>query len=926
MALYIVLYMALYGIYIWRYRWHYILALQTGAGKRRAAWKGSSGMDFDFLNEKQRQVVQELDRNILLLASAGTGKTNTLSWRIVNIIDKKRAVAEEIICLTFTNKACNEMKQRISSVAGVSGRGVTVRTFHGFCYEILRWAAKGQTDIAGDFTVADETDCLEIIREISRGLPWCRAHQENAMQALINLIKEYRGEYNIFSDDRQADYENVLLRLKEEKQQRINDAARQKGKPNQELVMGFEAHCGEVIAAYDGALLENHYVDFCDLINGAYRVLQNEDSHRFWQQRFKFWCVDEVQDTSRLEYTILTKMFGSANLLLCGDFFQTIYEWRGSEPQLIYDSFAREYYPVLMVFHENYRSVRTLLDASYGFLKNRFSQEVARLFREDAAAVSPEAGEKIHYKRLNNTYIEASWIYNRLQELRPENLSRVCILTRANYYNKRLSDFLAKIQWQRRDQLARGERQLPDFPLDFMLVDDFKFFRRQEIKDVVAALRLIVNPQDSASLLRLVKRFGRRIGPAAVSQIQSEEYRAAGIRITDFLHPSAQKYGEPFELLLRALEEGRVVVFDVEATGLDTAHDEIIQLAAIKLNMHGEEQGRLVHYVRAAGRVGSSEEVHHISDALLAEKGIAPEKALGDFLDFAHGCVVVGHNVVFDLTILASQLARLGMEPLAISAFYDTLDIFRRFYPRLANHKLEFLGDYFHVGHKSSHDAFDDICATGELLIYGVKHNILPVRDTRRSLMDRHIKKFAPLAEAVAYLRRRLDNDKQRPGQMVVETITRLGINTYYQREENRLENLRNLVRQARQLDKEELSGYDAMQSFLRLTALSNTELDLMLQEKPRIPIITVHQAKGSEFDTVFMAGLQEGVFPSRNSLNSLNSLNSPDGRGLDEEARLFYVGITRARQRLYLTAALERDAVPCRFINAIPEKYIEEE
>lgn len=868
-------------------------------------------MDLDFLNDKQRQVAQELDRNILLLASAGTGKTNTLSCRIVNIIERKRAAAEEIVCLTFTNKACNEMSQRIKSVAGSRGRGVTVRTFHGFCYEILRWAAKRQTDVAGDFTVADETDCLEIIR----GLSCCKAHQENAMQALINLIKEYRGEYNIFSDNRQEDYEKVLLRLKEEKQQRINDAARQKGRPNQELVMSFEARCGEIIGAYDSVLLENHYVDFCDLINGAYQVLQDEENCRFWQRRFKFWCVDEVQDTSRLEYTILTKMFGTSNLLLCGDFFQTIYEWRGSEPQLIYEKFAREYYPVLMVFHENYRSVRTLLDASYGFLKNRFPRQVAGLFREDAAAMSPEEGGKIHYKQLNNTYVEASWIYNKLQGLRPENLAGVCILTRSNYYNRKLSDFLAAIQRQRREQLARGERQQPDFPLDFMLVDDFKFFRRQEIKDVTAALRLILNPQDSAGLLRLVKRFGRRIGAATVEQIQSEEYRAAGIRITDFLHISSRKYGEPFELLLRALEEGRAVVFDVEATGLDTAHDEIIQLAAVKLDIHGRERGRLVHYVRADRSVGSSGEVHHISDALLAEKGVEPVRALGDFLAFADGCVIVGHNVVFDLTILASQLARLGMEPLAISAFYDTLDIFRRFYPRLPNHKLEFLGDYFHVGHKSSHDAFDDICATGELLLYAVKHNIMPVRDVRRSLMGRHIKKFVPLAEAVDYLRRRLDS--QRPGQMVVETITRLGINSYYQREESRLENLRNMVRQARRLDREELSSYDAMQSFLRLTALSNTELDLLLLEKPRIPIITVHQAKGSEFDTVFMAGLQEGVFPSRNSLVSCS---------LDEEARLFYVGITRARRRLFLTSALDRDAVPCRFINAIPASCIEEE
>ncbi len=868
-------------------------------------------MDFGFLNEKQRQVVQELERNILLLASAGTGKTNTLSCRIVNILEKKRAKAEEIICLTFTNKACNEMKQRIAGVAGAEGRGVTVKTFHGFCYEILRWAAKGQTDVAGDFTVADETDCLEIIR----GLDYCQAHQENALQSLINLIKEYRGEYNIFSADRQADYEKVLLRLKKEKQQRINDAARQRGRANQELVMMFEAHCGELVSQYDGRLLENHYVDFCDLINGAYQVLQQEEGCRFWQDRFRFWCVDEVQDTSRLEYKILTKMFGSSNLLLCGDFFQTIYEWRGSEPQLIYERFARDYHPLLMVFHENYRSVRTLLEASYGFLKNRFPEQVAGLFREDAAAMSKEQGEKIHYRQLNSTYVEASWIYNQLQRLQPEDLSRVCILTRSNYYNQRLSDFLVHIRQQRQEQLALGQREEADFPLDFMLVEEFKFFRRQEIKDVVAALRLVINPQDASSLLRLVKRFGRRIGPATVSQIQSEEYRSAGIRITDFLHASAQKYGEPFEMLLRALEQGEVVVFDVEATGLDTARDEIIQLAAIKLDMQGREQGRLVHYVRASKSVGQSEAVHHISDEKLLQEGLEPVKALQDFLDFARGCVVVGHNVVFDLTILASQLARLGLKPLEIPAFYDTLDIFRRFYPQLPNHKLEFLGDYFQVGHKSTHDAFDDICATGEILLYAVKQDILPVRDVRRSLISRHIRNFAPLAEAVDELRGKLA--ELRPGQMVVEAITRLGIDKYYQREAGRMENLRNLVRQARQLDKEELSGYDAMQGFLRLTSLSNTELDLMLQEKPRIPIITVHQAKGSEFDTVFMAGLQEGVFPSRISLTN---------DSLEEEARLFYVGITRARQRLYLTSALERGSVPCRFINAIPDEFLERE
>ncbi|MDD3115521.1 MAG: 3'-5' exonuclease, partial [Anaerovibrio sp.] len=762
-----------------------------------------------------------------------------------------------------------------------------------------------------DFTVFDEADCLELVRSLAR----CQAYQENAMQALINLIKEYRGEYNIFTANSREDYEKVLWRLKNEKQQRINDAARQRGKSNQELVMTLEAHCGEIVSEYDGILRENHAVDFTDLLNGAYQLLQDASIASLWQRRFKFWSVDEVQDTSRLEYTILTMMFGENNLLLCGDFFQTIYEWRGSEPQLLYNRFAREYHPVLMVFHENYRSTQKLLKAGYGFLKKRFPEQAAGLFKEDALAKSPEEGEPIVHKTLGNTYIEANWIYNRLQLLQPEDLSQVCILTRSNYYNQKLSNALARIQQHRQEQWSMGQRQQPDFPLDFMLVDEFKFFRRQEIKDVMAALRLLLNPQDSTSLLRLLKRFGRRIGPAALAKLQSPEYKEAGIRLTDFLHSSAQKYAEPFEMLLRALEQGQAVVFDVEATGLDTARDEIIQLAAVKLDIHGHEQARLMRYLKAAKPVGSSEEIHHISDAKLAEEGIEPTAALQEFLDFARGCVIVGHNVVFDLTILASQLVRCGLPPLETAAFYDTLDIFRRFYPALPNHRLEFLGEYCQVEHKSSHDAFDDICATGEILLYAVRQNIVPSRDIRRTYISSYVKKFAPLAEAVAELREQAKELSL--GELAARVIVRLGMNRYYARDAARLENLRSLVRQARTLDAQKLSHYDALQGFLRLAALSNTELDLMLTEHPRIPIITVHQAKGSEFETVFMAGLQEGVFPSRISVLQDN---------MEEEARLFYVGITRARKRLYLSTVAEKDAVPCRFINSIPKEYVQED
>ena len=863
------------------------------------------------MNEKQQSVAKELDRNILLLASAGTGKTNTLTYRIDNIITKKLAKPEEIVCLTFTNKACNEMKERIVQIAGEAADGVVVRTIHGFCYEILRWAARQGSDIFGNFAVFDEIDCLEYICHVK----YVSSEKAQVFQRLINLVKEYRGEYNIFSASPAANYAKAVMQLKDENQQRLADAA----KGLEDVLRLFEAHCGEIVSEYDSLLRENHGLDFNDLINEAYCLLQRKEIAEFWQQRFRFWCVDEVQDISRLEYRLLTRMFGSSNLLFCGDIFQTIYEWRGSDPSFINQSYEKKYHPQLIVFNENYRSTVNLLMASFGYLKNTFPQQVSGLFPVDAIPVKEQAGELIVHKSLWSTKAEASWIYEKLQQLRPDDLSHVCILARANWYARELSRALLWIRKQRMEQYQARQRQ-QDFPLDFMLVDDFKFFRRQEIKDVAAALRLLINPQDEGSFLRLLKRIGHGIGPATIAKIQSEEYQQAGIKLTDYLHPSTQKYAEIYELLLRQLEKGQVVVFDVEATGLDTARDEIIQIAAIKLDIHGQEIDRFVKYLRASKPVGQSEQVHHISDAYLQQHGVEPREALQEFCRFAQGSVIVGHNVVFDLAILASQLRRLKLEPLSIPAFYDTLDIYRRYYPKLPSYRLEYLGEIFHVQHKSSHDAFDDICATGEILIHAVKENILPGRDMRRSYLSRYVKVFAPLAQEIGKLQQEM-RILSLPD-LVTKVIMALKIHVVYAKDAARLENLRQLVRYSRELAAlpsctKQGDTYDALQEFLRLSAMSNTELDLMLKSHPKIPIITVHQAKGSEFDTVFLAGLQEGCFPTKISMQKDN---------VREEARLFYVAITRAKSRLFLTSVAQKQNAVCRFIKNIPQEYICEE
>lgn len=884
------------------------------------------------LNDKQQKVVDELEKNILLIASAGTGKTNTLAYRIVNIIEKGRARPEEICCLTFTNKACNEMKKRIVEVVGEAGSRVTIMTFHSFCYEIIRSEAK-RSDIGlpNNSIIFDEEDCLEIIKSIPEftGLT-PSASYAGAVQKLINLFKEYRGEYNFFTADEAKDYQQVIHRLITERGQRVEDASRiGYGRPSGDLIMEFQSHGGELMTAYDNTLRQSHGLDFGDLINIAFFLLQDKERQGQWQKKYKYWCIDEVQDTSRLEYTVLESLFGDNNVIMCGDFFQTIYEWRGSQPDLIFDKFMKGYTPELVVYNQNYRSTQILLHSSYKYLKNRFPEMVGNFFAEDAMAMSTEQGEKISFKIFNSTYLEAHWIYMTLQRLKPEDLSRVCILTRSNTYNKLLSRAFQQIIDKRQHNQYAAGGSFTDFKLEFMLVDEFKFFRRKEIKDVLAVFNILANNWDDTSVCRIAKEYAKGIGAKTVDRLKSSEALHLGIRPCDILHPSTVKYDEPFEMLRRELENSNVVVFDVESTGLDTARDEIVQLAAIRIDRAGGIKDRMNLLLQATKSVGDSVNTHHITDERLAADGVAPQVGLQKFLDFARGSVIVGHNVGYDLSILDSQLARLDMDKLQYITYYDTLDIFRRFYPQLKNHKLSTIGEFCQVSHVSTHDAYDDICATGECLIYAMNNNIAQGIDERRRFFARYAKYFAPFAEIINEFRGLMT--VKRPYELMVDIIKAeaLGILEAYKREDetaqsrgsanSRVENLRSLYRIIREWDNISQSTLDGIKKLLNITSLSNTEFDMMLADHPKIPIITVHQAKGLEFDQVFFAGLQEGTFPSSFSLKNDN---------LDEEARLFYVGITRAKKELFLTSAINRDknTIPCRFINCIPKENIDQQ
>ncbi len=862
----------------------------------------------DILNDAQRMVAEDGTHHILLTAPAGTGKTGTLARRIARLVEKGMAAPEEILCLTFTNKACREMEHRIQEYMGEKGQGVSVKTIHGFCYELIQAEADNPENRYVNLSVWDEEDCRELMDDI---LEKWNTRPGNERQMIRN------SRYFFYDVDKAKRW--LLERNRYTGEAADYLAAMNAISPNPFNVDKNRARA-EMAASYDRQLHSLGGMDFNDILIGALHLLSDDGCRRRWSSRFRYLHVDEMQDMSMLEYGIVLQLASQARVLLAGDYFQTIYEWRGSDPIQLIQRFTREFHPEVYTFTENYRATPLLLKAAEGYLRNAFSKDIPDE-RSSVSSVREGQGEPIVIHPAFETLDgEARWIIqcieflvHKQKKLQEAEQGKICILCRNNAYNERLEEaFTRQLNQLKADGSGRW-----DF-IRFLRIGEEKLYRKREVKDVLAALHLAVNPFDNNSARRLCLNWGKGIGEATVKKILSSDYRKLGIALSDLLRPDVLRYADTYGTLLQALDEGRLTVFDVESTGTSTSTDEIVQLAAVTLNRDGQVTARFNRLVKPSGPVGESEKIHHISDERLKAEGEPPEKVFADFLAFTRNHILAGHNVSYDIHILMSQMRRLGMDPVETPAWVDTLEIFRRYYPELKNHKLEYLGEVFKVHHKSSHNAYDDILATAEILMYAVNHHLRPERDARRACISPYVSLFMPMARIVQDISRM--SWKQNPNALIGQVISQLNMDEYFTqhgktRERQHLEELKRCAEAYPDYGR---PPQDVLQEYLAMTALDAGDEILWQSGQAGIPIATVHQAKGMEFDFVFMAGMADENFPSFGALKA---------GMLMEEKRLFYVAITRARKRLFISWNIQSsrfgDAGASRFIANLPKDTV---
>ena len=419
------------------------------------------------LNPEQQKAVKATDGPLLIMAGAGSGKTRVLTHRIAYLIVEKRVNPYNILAITFTNKAAREMKERIVKMMGGAAEEIWISTFHSMCVRILR----RDIDRIGfnrNFTILDSTDQQSVIKGILKDKNIdVKKFDPRAILGSISSAKNELIDPEEFAKSSGGYYEQVVSDVYEEYQKRLR---------------------------------KNQALDFDDLIMKTIQLFQRvPEVLEYYQRKFQYIHVDEYQDTNKAQY-LLVKLLANRfrNLCVVGDSDQSIYRWRGADIANIL-SFEKDYSnATVILLEQNYRSTKRILLAANKVIENNFNRKAKNLWTEN-----PE-GNKIVYYRADSEQSEAQFVAGKIKELTHDNqykLSDIAVLYRTNAQSRVMEEVLLKSN------------------ISYQIVGGTRFYDRKEIKDMLAYLRLISNPDDDISLQRIINVPKRGIGASSLDKM-----------------------------------------------------------------------------------------------------------------------------------------------------------------------------------------------------------------------------------------------------------------------------------------------------------------------------------------------------------------------------------------------------------------------
>jgi DNA helicase-2/ATP-dependent DNA helicase PcrA len=417
------------------------------------------------LNKSQKEAVETTDGAVLILAGAGSGKTRVLTFRIANIIEKKLASPEEILAVTFTNKAANEMKERINALLNNSRHIEWCGTFHSMCLKILRRDGKN-IGINPAFSIYDSADSLAAVKEAMSNLNLSiKEFNPNAVRATISSAKN-----QLITSDQYLNYANSF----------------------------FHEVTAKVYKEYQKILKDNQALDFDDLLMVTNQLFENDrQTLEKYRKRFKYIHVDEYQDTNHAQYSII-KNLTTGNICVVGDDDQSIYGFRGANITNILN-FEKDFPKTKVIkLEQNYRSTKKILEASNSIVCLNKGRHDKKMWTDNSD------GDKIKVYMASDEDDEAHWLVKQINEItsgKSHGYSEIAVLYRTNAQSRYLEEVFLKSA------------------IPYKIVGSIRFYDRKEVKDILSYMRLIANPADDLSLKRIINVPRRGIGDKTMDSL-----------------------------------------------------------------------------------------------------------------------------------------------------------------------------------------------------------------------------------------------------------------------------------------------------------------------------------------------------------------------------------------------------------------------
>lgn len=738
-------------------------------------------VDIDSLNPAQREAVLTTEGPLLVLAGAGSGKTRVLTFRIARMIGDLGIRPWQILAITFTNKAAAEMRERLAATLPDGGmRGMWVCTFHAMCVRILREDADllGYT---GQFTIYDDDDSRRMVREIMTQLGI------EQKQYPINMIRS-----------KISTAKNAMIGP-EEFIEKASSPQEQKA--------------GQVYLELERRLRAANAMDFDDLLVRTLELLRTRpEVLEKYQERFRYISVDEYQDTNHVQYEIANLLAAKyQNLMVVGDDDQSIYSWRGADISNILD-FEKDFKQAKVVkLEQNYRSTGHILAAANAVVRNNSQRKDKRLFTDLGD------GEKIQSYQASDERDEGRWIASEIEKLHVGGMSYddMAVFYRTNAQSRILEDMF----------LRAG--------VPYKIVGGTRFFDRAEIRDVMAYLKMIVNPADEMSVKRVINTPRRGIGSTSISKIEdlARTNRCSFFQACEIATAETGMFSAKVRNAL-----GDFVSLVREGRRMDGELKDVVEMIV--------DKSGLIQAFRAEATMEAESRAENIQEFL----GVAAE-------------FEETHEDIEGTLESLEELRAAGVAGVPEAGAVG--------------------------GAGGSAGALGAVGATGASAAAGA--------GTSMQLDDATASAAGALAGALAN-----PSTAPAPAPNAAAIAAAEVERTYGQ------------------------LACKALPALLEWLAL-RSDLDALAGETHAITMMTVHSAKGLEFPAVFVAGMEEGIFPH------VAGWTDDDPAKLEEERRLAYVAITRARKRLFLTYAATRrtygstQANPrSRFVNEIPSEHIE--